>query len=129
LSSKSANLQVANIQRNRLGNAQITLYNAGPDTLINDAVTLSFQVARVESGAGGSPTTILEHEERALVTIPAFGQVTIDTGQVLLEGFENRVRVIVTAVNFTDPDLNNNAGCRSIDVPDANHVAVRECAR
>jgi LysM repeat protein len=129
LSSKSANLQVANIQRNGLGNAQITLYNAGPDTLINDAVTLSFQVARVESGAGGSPTTIFEHEERALVTIPAFGQVTIDTGQVLLEGFENRVRVIVTAVNFTDPDLNDNAGCRSIEVPDANHVAVRECAR
>lgn len=129
LSGKSADLQVLNIQRNRLGNAQITLYNAGPDTLIDDAVTLSFQVARVESGAGGSPETIFEHEERALVTIPAFGQTTIDTGQVLLEGFENRVYVTLSAVNFTDPDLRNNAGCKSFDVPDDTHVTVRECAR
>jgi hypothetical protein len=128
LSGRSANLQMVNMQRNRAGNARITIYNAGPDTLIQDAVTLQFQVARVESGAGGSPTTIFEHEERALVTIPAFGQTTFDTGQVLLEGFENRVRVVVTADNFTDPDLRDNAGCASIDVPDANRVIVRECA-
>jgi hypothetical protein len=129
MTPKNANLRVVNIERNRQGNARITLYNAGPDTLINDAVTLSFEVARVESGAGGSPTTIFEHQERALVTIPAFGQTTIDTGQVLLEGFENRVRVVLTAVNFTDPDLRNNAGCARIDVPDAAHVTIRECAR
>jgi|GEM_PF-3841147 len=126
---KNVNLRVVNIERNHQGNARITLYNYGPDTLMNDAVTLSFQVARVESGVGGNPTTIWEHEERALLTIPAFGQTTIDTGQALLEGFENRVYVVVTAVNFTDPDLLNNAGCKSIDVPDADHVTVRECAR
>lgn len=129
LTAKNANLRVVNIDRNRQGNARITLYNYGPDTLINDAVTLSFQLARVESGVGGNPTTISEHEERALLTIPAFGQTTIDTGQVLLEGFENRVRVVLTAVNFTDPDLRNNAGCAVIDVPDAAHVTIRECAR
>lgn len=130
LTAKNANLRVVNIERNRQGNARITLDNwAGPDTLINDAVILSFQVARVESGVGGNPTTISEHEERALLTIPAFGQTTIDTGQVLLEGFENRVRVVLTAVNFTDPDLRNNAGCAVIDVPDAAHVTIRECAR
>ena len=126
---KNVNLAVVNIERNRQGNARVTLNNVGTDTLINDAVTLSFQVARVESGVGGNPTTISEHEERALLTIPAFGQTTIDTGQVLLEGFENRVRVVLTAVNFTDPDLRNNAGCARIDVPDVAHVTIRECAR
>jgi hypothetical protein len=126
--TKNANLRVENIQRNSAGNARITIYNAGPDTLIQDAATLQFQVARVESGAGGSPTTIWEHEERALLTIPAFGQTTLDTGQVLLEGFENRVRVVVTAVNFTDPDLHDNALCRRIDIPDLAHVTIRECA-
>ena len=128
MTTKNANLRVVNIERNRQGNARVTLYNAGPDTLIQDAATLQFQVARVESGAGGSPTTIWEHEERALLTIPAFGQTTLDTGQVLLEGFENRVRVVVTAVNFTDPDLHDNALCRRIDIPDLAHVTIRECA-
>lgn len=61
------------------------------------------------------------------LTIPAFGQTTLDTGQVLLQGFENRVRVVITAVNFTDPDLTNNADCRRIDVPDASRVTVSEC--
>lgn len=126
---KNVNLRVVNIERNRQGNVGLTLYNYGPDTLINDAVTLSFQAARVESGVGGDPTAIWEHEERALVTIPAFGQTTIDTGQVLLEGFENRVHVVLTAVNFTDPDLRNNAGCARIDVPDAAHVTIQECDR
>jgi len=129
ISAKQAELRIENMDRNQSGNARITIFNAGPDTLLQDAVTFSFQVARLESGVGGSPTTIIEHEERALLTIPAFGRTTIDTGQALLEGFENRVRVVITAVNFTDPDLRNNSGCARIDVQDAEHVLIHECAR
>ncbi len=128
-SSQSANLQVLDIQRNRNGNARLTIRNAGPNTLIGDTATLNFQVVRVPSGEGGSPGTIWEHEERASLTIPAFGQTTIDSGQVLLEGFENRVRVAIEAVNFTDPDPSDNAGCRRIDVPDATHQTIHECAQ
>jgi LysM repeat protein len=129
MTAKESDLRITNIDRNRQGNARITIFNAGPDTLLQDAVTLSFQVARLESGEGGSPTTIFEHEERALLSIPAYGQTTVDTGQVLLEGFENRVRVVVNAVNFSDPDLSNNADCARIDVQDEDHVMVLECAR
>ncbi len=126
--AKSANLDIVNLERNRSGNLRLTLYNAGPDTLVGDTVTLAFQAARVESGAGGAPGTIWEHDERARVTIPAFEVTTIETGQVLMEGFENRVRVIVTPENFDDPDLRDNTDCARIDIPDAEHVTVAECA-
>ncbi len=117
------------MERNSAGNARLTIYNSGPDTLVGDTVTLDFQAARVPSGQGGSPGTIWEHQERASLTIPLYGQTTLDTGQVLLEGFENRVRVVILAVNFTDPNLRNNAQCKRIDLPDATHQTVSECDR
>jgi LysM repeat protein len=108
---EQADLEVTNVSRNSIGNVRVTLSNHGPDTLTNDPITLRLELIRTPTAEVPYPDAS-GSTERFVVTVPAYGQTTLDTGSVLDEEFEKRVTVTVSTFgNLADPDETNNTRC------------------